>query len=175
MVAALATLIVITTSSCSDGGVFVDSSPGQSVAQATLGWSAVDPIEVDLPTGDPITENSAVPSDSVPILVNIWASWCPPCKRELPLLQEIAAGGQLHVIGFSRDRDKGNAAEALKDAGVTYPNWMDSDAELTDDLDGRVPYASVPSSVLIRDGKVIAVHLGDFKSKEEVLKALELR
>lgn len=173
LVAALATLIGIGTSSCDDGGVFVDSSPGQSVAQASLGWSAVEPIEVDLPTGNPITENAAVPSDSVPILVNIWASWCPPCKKELPLLQEIDAAGQLHVIGFSRDRDEGNAAEALRDAGVTYANWMDSDAELTGDLDGRVPYASVPSSVLIRDGKVIAVHIGEFKTKDDVLKALE--
>lgn len=173
MVATSATLIGLSLSSCGQGGVFVDSSRGQSVAQPSLGWSAVEPIQVDLPLGDPITENAAVPEDSVPVLVNIWASWCPPCKKELPLLEEIDAAGQLHVIGFSRDRDQGNAADALRAAGVTYPNWMDSDAKLTGDLEGRVPYASVPSSVLIRDGKVIAVHIGEFKTKEDVLKALE--
>lgn len=154
-------------------GTYVDSSTGQPVTRAVLGWSAVDPIAITLPTDDPITEDAAVPSDSVPILVNIWASWCPPCKKELPLLQEIDASGALHVIGFSRDRSSDAATEALRDAGVTYPNWLDADAQLAIDLDGRVPYASVPSSVLIRDGQVIAVHIGEFKTADDVLKALE--
>lgn len=172
IVAALVLVAGITVGGCDDGS-YVDSTPGQPQSSAALGWSKVDPVAIDLPAGDPVTENAALPSGSKPILVNIWASWCPPCKKELPLLQEVAAEGKLDVIGFSRERSTDNALEALRTAGVTYPNWLDGDARLALELDGRVPFNSVPSSVLIRDGEVVAVHLGEFKTKADVLKALE--
>lgn len=158
---------------CSSNGVFQNTSPGQAVPVVTKGWSKVTPISVQLPTSDPVTDGASVPADSAPLLVNIWASWCEPCKKELPLLQKVASTGKLNVIGFSRDRDKASAAGALKAAGVTYSNWLDSDASLGVELDNRVPLSSVPSSVLIRNGKVIAVHIGEFTSKAEILQALE--
>jgi len=173
----LAAALVMTAGSalagCGGGGTYVDGTPGQQVERTVLGWKTVDPITVDLPTGDPITDGAALPSAGTPVLVNLWASWCPPCKKELPLLQEVDASGALQVIGFSRDRFKDSAADALRKAGVTYPNWLDADAQLALDLDGRVPYASVPSSVLIRDGQVVAVHIGEFKTRDDVMKALE--
>lgn len=174
LAAGLVTLAGLALSGCGSGAI--DSTPGVATKPTVLGWSSVEPVEITLPTQDPITENASVPSGSVPILVNIWASWCPPCKKELPLLQEIDASGALNVIGFSRDseRSKDDAADSLRNAGVTYPNWLDASADLVDALDGRVPYASVPSSVLIRDGQVIAVHIGEFKTRDDVLKALEL-
>lgn len=162
-----------TVAGCDDGS-YQDTTPGQPQSRAALGWSTVDPIAIDLPTGDPVTDGAAVPTDGKPLLVNIWASWCPPCKKELPLLQQVAAEGRLHVIGFSRERSEDNALEALRKAGVTYPNWLDGDAKLALELDGRVPFNSVPSSVLIRDGQVVAVHIGEFKTRDDVLKALEL-
>jgi thiol-disulfide isomerase/thioredoxin len=175
LVLAATALLALTATGCGGDGTYYDSSPGQDAPVATAGWSRVDPIKVDLPTADPITDGAAVPDDSVPTLVNIWASWCAPCKHELPLLESIEKTGKLHVIGFSRDTNTGSAADALKAAGVTYPNWLDSDASLAVELDHRVPLSSVPSSVLIRDGKVIAVHIGQFHTRAEVLQALEQR
>ena len=173
LAAALVVLAGSVLVGCGGNGTYVDSTTGQRIERPALGWATVDPISVDLPTGDPITEGAAVPDRSVPVLVNLWASWCAPCKKELPLLQEVDASGALQVIGFSRDRFKDSAADALRKAGVTYPNWLDADARLALDLDGRVPYASVPSSVLIRDGQVVAVHIGEFKTRDDVMKALD--
>lgn len=172
LAAVLATLLAAGAAAC-DSGNAVDTTDGTRSAQSILGWSKVDPIAVTLPTGNPITDGSVLPAASEPVLVNVWASWCPPCKKELPLLQEVAASGRLKVVGFSRDRSEDNAAEALRKAGVTYPNWLDPDADVVDALDGRVPYASVPASFLIRDGQVVAVHIGEFKTEADVMKALE--
>ncbi|MCX6396247.1 MAG: TlpA disulfide reductase family protein [Propionibacteriales bacterium] len=173
LAAALVLAAGFATTGC-DSGTYVDGTPGQAQSRAALGWSRVDPVAIDLPTAEPVIDG-ATAADGKPVLVNIWASWCPPCKKELPLLQEVAAGGRLHVIGFSRERSKDNALEALRTAGVTYPNWLDGDAKMALELDGRVPFNSVPSSVLIRDGQVVAVHIGEFKSRDDILKALELR
>lgn len=173
VLAAVLTTLLGAATGCGGGGAYTDTTNGNVSAQSILGWSKVDPIAVTLPTDNPITADTTLPDSSTPVLVNIWASWCPPCKKELPLLQSIDDEGRLQVVGFSRDRREDNAAEALRKAGVTYPNWLDADAALVDALDGRVPYAAVPATALIRDGQVIAVHIGEFKSREEVLEALE--
>lgn len=154
---------------------FVDTSPGQAAPSTRAGWQRVDPVAVKLPTRDPVAGSAPEPSGATPILVNIWASYCTPCKKELPLLERLSRGGRITVVGFTRDSHRDRADEALRAAGVTYPNWMDPDATLALELDGRVPINAVPSSFLIRDGKVVAIHIGPFKSAADVLRGLEVR
>ncbi|WP_433530222.1 TlpA family protein disulfide reductase [Micromonospora sp. CA-263727] len=62
-----------------------------------------------------------------PAVVNIWASWCPPCRKELPALQRLSerAEGQLRVIGVN-SRDSREAAQAIgEDFGVRFPMLVD--------------------------------------------------
>ena len=153
---------------------YIDSSLGNKQPDTKLGWTKVDPFEVELPTREPI-DGATAPDLTGPLLVNIWASFCDPCKKELPLLEELAAAGTVAVAGFTRDLSEEKARDALKKYGVTYANWMDTDAQLAVALDGRVPINQVPASALIRDGRVVAVHIGEFKSKQDVLDGLELK
>ncbi|MGA3523523.1 TlpA family protein disulfide reductase [Melissospora conviva] len=67
-----------------------------------------------------------------PAVVNLWASWCPPCRKELPAFQRLAerADGRLHVIGVNAADDR-EAARALGERyGLTFPNLFDGDDRL---------------------------------------------
>jgi thiol-disulfide isomerase/thioredoxin len=62
-----------------------------------------------------------------PLIVNFFASWCPPCKRETPLLAKFYSGakGSIVVIGVDANDEAGPAEQFLRKAGVTYPIGSD--------------------------------------------------
>jgi cytochrome c biogenesis protein CcmG, thiol:disulfide interchange protein DsbE len=69
-----------------------------------------------------------------PAVVNVWASWCGPCRFEFPTLQKLSAryGKQVAFLGVnSRDSDS-LAEEFLEEAPVPYPSYADGDGAITD-------------------------------------------
>lgn len=98
------------------------------------------------------------------VLLNFWASWCGPCREEMPLLDakraELAAKG-FEVVGIAIDEPDA-VRGFLKDSPVKYPILLaneDEDASLRyGDTRGVLPY-----SVLIgRDGRILAQRAGNF-------------
>jgi cytochrome c biogenesis protein CcmG, thiol:disulfide interchange protein DsbE len=72
----------------------------------------------------------------IPTVVNLWASWCTPCREELPVLQEFAdaAAGEVQVVGvISKDGVPQSEAFA-SDAGVTFPGAFDGEGRLMAEL-----------------------------------------
>jgi thiol-disulfide isomerase/thioredoxin len=67
-----------------------------------------------------------------PAVVNLWASWCGPCREELPALQRYAdrASDQLSVVGVVTEDDRSRAASLATDLGVGFPTLYDSRGEL---------------------------------------------
>lgn len=67
-----------------------------------------------------------------PAVINLWASWCAPCRRELPAFQRLAerTTGQLHVVGVVTRDDRDSAASLGADMGLTYPNIYDPQTRL---------------------------------------------
>ena len=67
-----------------------------------------------------------------PVLVNVWAQWCGPCREEVPALQELheRADGRLLVLGVDYNDDPAYALRFAGEHGMTYPSLVDHDKEL---------------------------------------------
>jgi len=105
-----------------------------------------------------------------PLIINVWASWCGPCRAEMGSLQRLAQrynGKQFNVIGISVD-DDGNAAVAfIKSAKVTFENYLDSKVFLENMLGAN----SIPLTILVdASGRVLEKARGayDWDSPESV-------
>ena len=105
------------------------------------------------------------------VLLNIWATWCHPCREELPLLQALherhAADG-LELIGVSVDaRGEGDAVRAFaRRFGVTYPIWLDPDERAS----STFLAIGVPASYLIdRTGTLVWKKIGPIQPNDSVL------
>lgn len=104
-----------------------------------------------------------------PLVLNLWASWCGPCRDELPFFQRLheRAGRRLAVLGVDiDDREPGRALALAIDTGVTYPLLADPDALLRAPL--RV--MALPQTVLVAgDGRVVAVERNVMSSYDQLL------
>jgi len=97
------------------------------------------------------------------VLLNFWATWCAPCRQEMPMLSRLQrehAGDGLQVVGIAMEQPQ-SAAAFLKQVPVGYPVLIGIDADPVPtttfgDTAGLLPY-----SVLIgRDGRILQTKLG---------------
>jgi len=98
------------------------------------------------------------------VVVNVWASWCTPCRAETPELVKAAKELSKQDVAFVgiNTRDSEASAEAFVRArGVTYPSFYDPDGTLLLGLRKSVPPKSLPSTlVLDQEGRVAASVIG---------------
>lgn len=102
-----------------------------------------------------------------PVVVNVWSSWCGPCRFEFPVLQDLSARFGKRVAFLGVDFwDETDAAETfLRDNPVPYPSYEDGDKEIGDSLGGRgVPRTAFYS----REGELCAVKSGPYPEEREL-------
>ncbi|MFC7612473.1 TlpA family protein disulfide reductase [Actinokineospora soli] len=87
------------------------------------------------------------------MLLNVWATWCAPCREELPVLAEYAASeGAVDVVTLAVQSPEGDSLVLLRDLGVKLPALIDEDGALGRAL--RVPGALPASYLVSADGTV---------------------
>ncbi|MFG1950654.1 TlpA family protein disulfide reductase [Micromonospora sp. NPDC048830] len=88
-----------------------------------------------------------------PAVINLWASWCPPCRKELPAFQRLSerTAGRLQVIGVNT-RDSRDAAQSIgEDFGIRFPVLFDQGESLRRGLERN----AIPLTVLVDgDGRI---------------------
>lgn len=96
------------------------------------------------------------------LLINFWATWCAPCRQELPRLQRFAdspEGARVQVIGIAIDREA-PVRRFLEEIGVNYENYVGG-MEAARAAEQFAPDFALPLSVVVApDGTVLAVHTG---------------
>jgi cytochrome c biogenesis protein CcmG/thiol:disulfide interchange protein DsbE len=71
-----------------------------------------------------------------PVVVNLWASWCEPCEREMPMLAQAAgANPDVQFLGVDTLDSREGAEEFIAEFGVPFPSLFDPDGVIRTDLD----------------------------------------
>ena len=167
-------------SGCTPGGTQAEG-PEASPASKTLPVHTAPPCE-ELPDRPIAPGGDALPSLTFPCLgpgpevsldrltgrptlVNLWATWCLPCREEMPLLQEAYTrhGQEVRFLGIDTQDDPQAAAAFLGDLGIGYPHAVDRDADLLRELGVR----GLPVTLALdSDGRVVGRRVGQLTAEE---------
>lgn len=104
-----------------------------------------------------------------PVILNFWASWCVPCRREMPALQATAArysGDGLLLLGMNQTYlDDVEAARAfVEELGLTFPNTRDENGAVGGDA---YQIVGIPTTVFIdREGEVAHIQIGEMSLEQ---------
>ncbi|MFI5955636.1 TlpA disulfide reductase family protein [Cryptosporangium sp. NPDC051539] len=127
---------------------------GQVPAKSPL--KGVRPLPCMEPTGARVTIGAPI---GRPLVLNLWASWCLPCKDEMPVMERFAtaAGTRVAVVGVNTGDDAPNAVLAADDVGVTFANVYDRAREVLHALKVN----TLPATAFVSaDGEVVHVYRG---------------
>ena len=107
-----------------------------------------------------------------PLVINVWASWCSPCRKEAASLERLSwsdAGSRYTVIGISTDDNRSAALQWLRHSNATISHYIDSGPRWT--LEHMLGASSIPVTVLVdAQGRVVARFQGarDWSSAESI-------
>lgn len=106
------------------------------------------------------------PRPGHPLLINVFATWCSPCRDETPLIASVAPAlsrAGIDVVGVDQAEPSWRVAEFAQSFGLHYPLYIDGNRATTTTLDARV----IPTTVLVdRNDVVRVIHVGPLDSAE---------
>jgi thiol-disulfide isomerase/thioredoxin len=95
------------------------------------------------------------------VLVNLWATWCPPCKKEMPALETFYrkhVDDGFAIVAVNDGDPTSDVVQFVKDYGLTFPVWLDPTYIATEKAFKTL---NLPSSFVInRDGQIVLSWVG---------------
>lgn len=167
------TLALLIVSGCggSDGGDYGGSHPDYAKALA----GAPTPLAAVYKQGDKLLgggvsayEKQLAHLRGYPIVVNLWASWCGPCRAEFPSLQKLSAryGKEVAFLGVNSEDSSDAAATFLGEAPLPYPSYSDPGKDIYDTIGGiGFPNTAYYDS----SGELVYVKQGGYGSEADLL------
>jgi thiol-disulfide isomerase/thioredoxin len=135
---ALVALIAMTIASCS-GGDAPTPAGGASSSPAIVAVEGVEGLPAtvaELPTTDATAFRTLMDElRGTPVVVNLWASWCEPCMREMPMLSRAAADHpDVQFLGIDTLDSRTGGESFIAEQGVSFPSLFDPDGAVRTEL-----------------------------------------
>lgn len=131
------------------------SSSDETVSAPAVGYYAPD-FTIPMLSGESFSLSE---QRGKPVVVNFWATWCPPCRAEIPFFQAAARkyNGQVTVIGVDDGEPLSLVASFVNEMGMTYPVPLDEDSAVS----RAYRVNSLPTTFFIdAQGIIRNIHIG---------------
>ena len=136
--AAIVVMLVLAPLEACDGG----SSPSEAASSSSPAIVVVDGIDAlpdrvaELPNADAEAFRALLDDlRGTPVVVNLWASWCEPCEREMPMLSQAASDHPgVQFLGVDTLDSREGAEAFIAEYSVPFPSLFDPDGSIRNDL-----------------------------------------
>ena len=126
---ALALVALVTLTACGSG----DDGGGAATASGAEAGDVLPAVEIV-----PLTDGDAISLDEIdgPAVVNLWATWCAPCRREIPDFEAVhrARRDEVRFVGINVGEDASPAAAFIDEVGATYDQFRDPEGFVVTEL-----------------------------------------
>ncbi|HZZ92651.1 MAG TPA: TlpA disulfide reductase family protein [Usitatibacter sp.] len=146
-------------------GLYLASRPAAPIAAPEISPSAVYAASFHDLQGRPVSLGRF---SGHPLVLNFWATWCGPCREEMPALSRVSvrAAPRVQFVGLAQD-DPGKVRAFARELAVAYPLWNGGDEvmELSRRLGNRM--GVLPFTVILdASGQVVAQKVGAYTERE---------
>ena len=146
--------------------LLLQNNPATTTQDFSVVPAEVDFADPDLPLED--LEGNPVSLDDYlgqVVLVNLWATWCPPCREEMPTLQafyEKYKDDGFVLVAINQEEPRDVVAPFVQEFGLTFPVWLDLEYLAEREFDTM----NLPSSYVVdRNGQVRLMWIGGISKK----------
>lgn len=121
-----------------------------------------------IPGGQGAFEKRLAQLHGYPVVVNIWASWCGPCREEFPVLQKLSAryGKRVAFLGVNSEDSTAAAATFLREEPLSYPSYVDPDKGTLESLGGLGGFPD--TAFYDKSGELVNLKQGPYRSDSEL-------
>jgi cytochrome c biogenesis protein CcmG, thiol:disulfide interchange protein DsbE len=121
-----------------------------------------------LPGGGEAYEERLAELRGYPVVVNVWASWCGPCREEFPILQQLSAryGKEIAFLGLNSEDAEDAAATFLREEPVPYPSYSDPDSEIKESVGATRGFPD--TAFYDRSGELVYLKQGPYTEGSEL-------
>jgi cytochrome c biogenesis protein CcmG, thiol:disulfide interchange protein DsbE len=108
-----------------------------------------------------------------PVVVNKWASWCGPCREEMPWFQTLSArlGKRIAFLGVNTDDSSEAARGFLEEFPLPFPSYSDPGSEIADELNATVGFPA--TAIYDSRGEQVHVQQGQYASQDALASDIE--
>jgi thiol-disulfide isomerase/thioredoxin len=102
-----------------------------------------------------------------PVVINVWAAWCGPCRVELPYVQQASLdfGKRVAFLGVDLKDNRGSAQKLLRQIPLTYPSYEDPDGKIATGY----RLVGTPSTIFYdASGKQTYIHQGQYADRQDL-------